>query len=188
MDRSSLRAALRRRRRAISPSQQRISAARLHLTLANHPWFKRARRIAFYLANDGELDPRPLLQQAWRMGKDVYLPILQGRPPSMRFRLYRRGDRLTANRFGIGEPPPRNQEIAAAQLDLVLMPLVGFDQKGNRLGMGGGFYDRTLAHLRHLGPKRLGVAHSVQKVDSLPVQPWDIPLHAVVTERALHYF
>lgn len=188
MDRSSLRAALRRRRRAISAAQQHSHALKLHLTLAKHPWFKRARRIAFYLANDGELNPLPLLHQAWRLDKKVYLPILQGRPPQMRFRQYRRGDRLLTNRFGIGEPPPSRKECPVENLDLLLMPLVGFDDVGNRLGMGGGFYDRTLAHLRRSGPKRVGVAHSVQKVERLLAEPWDIPLHAVVTEQGIHYF
>lgn len=188
MDRSSLRSNLRAQRRAIPSSQQRQRAAQVHLALANHPWFRRAQHIAFYLANDGELDPLLLLQHAWRMGKTVYLPVVQGKPPRMQFRVYQRGDRLTPNRFGIGEPPPRRRQCSAKQLDMVLMPLVGFDLEGNRLGMGGGFYDRALAPVRYWGPKRLGLAHALQQVPRLPIEPWDIPLHGIITDRAIHYF
>ena len=77
-------------------------------------------------------------------------------------------------------------------LDLILLPLVGFDLKGNRLGMGGGYYDRTLSYLRHrrfwIKPRLVGVAHECQKVDSLIARPWDIPLDAVVTETAFYRF
>ena len=105
------------------------------------------------------------------------------------FRRYRPGEKLVANRFGIPEPPHRRgNTLSAKQLDVIFLPLVGFDAAGNRLGMGGGFYDRTLSQLPARNrPLLAGLAHDVQRVDKLPVQRWDIPLDAVVTDRRIYW-
>lgn len=91
------------------------------------------------------------------------------------------------NVYGIPEPRYRNRRIHhAVELDLLLVPLVGFDASCNRLGMGGGFYDHTLAHLSHARhyrrPKLIGVAHECQRVDAIERFPWDVPLDLVITE------
>lgn len=185
-DRPLLRKTLRARRRALSHAQQRAHALRLCDLLKHQRWFQTARHIAFYLPADGEIDPRPLLNLALALGKHCYLPVLCGK--QLRFRRYCPRTVLVCNRFGIAEPAKGTPERAPWLLDLVLMPLVGFDARGNRLGMGGGFYDRTFAILpgrpRPKG-RRLGLAHSCQELAALPVQSWDIPLHGIATERGL---
>lgn len=189
LSRPALRRQLRQKRRSLSATQQRLSAQKLYRQLAHHPLFRRARHIAFYLANDGEIDPRPLLRAAQKRGKATYLPVLKAWPRTrMAFQRIKPGECLRANRFGIDEPgfsPARQRPIWA--LDLVLMPLVGFDESGGRLGMGGGFYDRSLAYRskrkKSHKPTLLGLAHECQKVDRLPLESWDVMLHATVTEK-----
>jgi len=189
LSRPALRRQLRQKRRSLSATQQRLSAQKLHRQLVHNPLFRRARHIAFYLANDGEIDPRPLLLAAQKMGKATYLPVLKAWPRTrMVFQRIKPGERLRANRFGIKEPrfsPARQRPTWA--LDLVLMPLVGFDESGGRLGMGGGFYDRSLAYRsrrkKSHKPTLLGLAHECQKVDRLPLAHWDVKLHATVTEE-----
>lgn len=190
LSRPALRRLLRQCRRALGAHQQAIAARKLYRQLAQHAAFRRARRIAFYLPNDGEIDPRPLMREAQRRGKRTYLPVLKPWPRTrMVFQQVRRGERLFPNRFRIPEPRPRPaRQRAAWMMDLLLMPLVGFDEAGGRLGMGGGFYDRSLAFLqrrRHGSqhPRLLGLAHGCQRVDRLPLASWDIPLHATVTDE-----
>ncbi len=156
---------------------------------AQRHFFRRARTLAFYIANDGELDPHLLYHRALALGKDCFLPVLDKRSPKMDFALYRRGDKLIRNKFGIPEPAPRAPRIAADELDLVCLPLVGFDEQGNRLGMGGGFYDRTFAYRRTsvgTGPLLVGLAHQCQQVSALPMQPWDVPLDMIATDAGLY--
>ena len=188
LSRSALRRQLRQARRQLPPTRQRLAARELYRQLAQHPVFRRARHIAFYLPNDGEIDPRPLMLEAQRRGKATYLPVLNAWPRTrMVFQRLMPNERLAPNRFGIAEPALRpNRQRRIWTLDLVLMPLVGFDEDGGRLGMGGGFYDRSLAYRgrRKNGhkPTLLGLAHECQKVDRLPLEPWDVSLQATVTD------
>ncbi|ANF27911.1 5-formyltetrahydrofolate cyclo-ligase [Stutzerimonas stutzeri] len=190
LSRPALRRQLRQARRQLSPTQQRRAARNLYRQLAQHPIFRRARHIAFYLPNDGEIDPRPLMLEAQRRGKATYLPVLNAWPRTrMVFQRLMPNERLGPNRFGIAEPAFRpNRQRRIWTLDLVLMPLVGFDEDGGRLGMGGGFYDRSLAYRgrRKNGhkPTLLGLAHECQKVDRLPLEPWDVSLQATVTDQS----
>ena len=109
----------------------------------------------------------------------------------MRFGRVGRTTQMTKNRYGIAEPVDA-RALRARQLDLLLMPLVGFDDEGYRLGMGGGYYDATLAYMRHRRnwrkPRLVGVAYECQRVDVLPHDPWDMPLDAVLTERQMYRF
>lgn len=186
--RTQLRRLLRQTRRALAPHAQRQAARKLYRQLAQHPLYRRARHLGLYLPADGEIDPRPLLREAQRRGKAVYLPVLKPWPRTrMVFQRLQPGEALIANRFGIAEPranPARQQ--AAWRLDLLLLPLVGFDAYGGRLGMGGGFYDRSLAYLRRRKnwhkPTLLGVAHSCQQVERLTLASWDVPLQGSVTD------
>jgi 5-formyltetrahydrofolate cyclo-ligase len=180
-DKRQLRRVLRARRRALSLFAQRRAALRLAQRIAKLPWFIRAQALAFYFAADGEIDPLPLIELAWRCGKRTFLPCLRC-DRSLAFVEYRRGTTLRANRFGIPEPWG-SQAIALAQLDIVCMPLVGFDRAGGRLGMGGGFYDRTFARGTVNQPKLIGLAHSIQEEMELPRDAWDIALRGVATER-----
>ena len=188
LNRVQLRKLLRSKRRSLSSSQQIQAAQQLYQQLAQHQLFRRAQHVAFYLASDGEIDPALLMREAWRRGKHVYLPVLARWPKTtMVFQRVRPIQQWEKNRFGILQPRwcVADQRSIWA-LDAVFLPLVGFDQQGGRLGMGGGFYDRCFAQLHqrnHLTiPQRIGLAHACQQVEQLPVASWDVPLHAVVTD------
>ncbi len=192
--RNTLRRELRQQRRALSAQQQQSAALALDRVLGRHPLFLRSQHIAIYLPNDGEMELTPLLQRALAMGKRCYLPVLS---PLYHNRLwfapYNGGNQLELNRFGIPEPIANWTQMRPVwTLDLLLTPLVAFDNQGNRLGMGGGFYDRTLAYLKRRQhwrkPRLLGTAHAFQQVKQLAHESWDIPLQGVVTERELLYF
>ncbi|WP_395610058.1 5-formyltetrahydrofolate cyclo-ligase [Pseudomonas sp. B22129] len=189
LSRPQLRRMLRKARRELSPSEQRKAAQGLYRQLAQHPLFRRARHLSLYLPTDGEIDPRLLLRAAQRRGKATYLPVLSAWPRTkMVFQRVRPGDKLLPNRFRILEPQvnaSRQRHVWA--LDLVLLPLVGFDEGGGRLGMGGGFYDRSLAYLSRRKswrkPTLLGLAHECQKVERLAQASWDVPLAGTVTDK-----
>ena len=193
LSRTELRKHLRRKRQSLSFEQQQQASEQLALNLLKHPDLHRARHIGIYLANDGEIDPHLYIDLARRKGIHFYLPILHPiYPGKLVFSPYFDGIRLSANRFGIPEPPfPRSRRRPAWALDAVLFPLVGFDENGGRLGMGGGFYDRTFAFSRirpGMAPKLIGLAHDFQKVRELPIEPWDVPLHGVVTDKRCYRF
>lgn len=191
LDRRILRRELRASRRALTPLQQRQASQRLFRRLAQHPLFRRSQHIAFYLANDGEIDPSPLFRLAQRLGKQCYLPVIAGWPTQrMRFQRLRSDQRWKRNRFGIQEPISNpHLQTDPWRLSLVLMPLVGFDQRGNRLGMGGGFYDRAFSYRRRhknlSRPTLLGLAHACQEVAHLPTAAWDIPLDGIVSDQQI---
>lgn len=192
-NRSELRKWLRARRRALSPAEQQQAAEALALNLLRHPDLYRARHVAVYLANDGEISPHVYIRIGRRRGIRFYLPVLHpvysGR---LAFSPYHEDTSLVSNRFGIPEPRFRDGlQRPPWALDAVLFPLVGFDETGGRLGMGGGFYDRTFAFSRYrprLAPRLIGLAHDFQKLPELPTEPWDVPLHGVVTDRQSYRF
>jgi 5-formyltetrahydrofolate cyclo-ligase len=191
MNKSALRRQLKAARSAVSLIQRR-HAARASLRLAlRHGLLLRAQRIGFYLPNGGEFDSHPVLNQALLMQRECYLPLVPRRGRILRFGRFNRNTRMTTNRYGIAEPVDA-RPIRARQLDLLLIPLVGFDQQGYRLGMGGGYYDATLAFMHHRRlwrkPRLVGVAYECQRVAMLPHDPWDMPLDAVLTERQLYRF
>ncbi|NWD90136.1 5-formyltetrahydrofolate cyclo-ligase, partial [Pseudomonas sp. K5002] len=167
----------------------RQAALGLYRQLAQHPLFRRAKHLSLYLPTDGEIDPRLLLRAAQRRGKATYLPVLSAWPRTkMVFQRVRPGEKLRPNRFRILEPQvnaSRQRKVWA--LDLVLLPLVGFDDEGGRLGMGGGFYDRSLAYMARRKswrkPTLLGLAHECQKVERLAQASWDVPLEGTVTDK-----
>lgn len=189
LSRPQLRRLLRHNRRALSPAEQRQAAKGLYRQLAQNPLFRRARHVSLYLPMDGEIDPRLLLRAAQKRGKTTYLPVLSAWPRTkMVFQRVRPGEKFKPNRFRIPEPrinAKRQRKIWT--LDLVMMPLVGFDPEGGRLGMGGGFYDRSLAYLARRKtwrkPILLGLAHECQKVAKLAVASWDVPLAGTVTDK-----
>lgn len=193
LPRPQLRRMLRKARRALTANQQRQAARGLYKQLAQQPLFRRAKHIALYLPTDGEIDPRLLLRAAQRRGKATYLPVLSAWPRTkMVFQRIRPGEKLQLNRFRILEPRhnlARQRKVWA--LDLVLLPLVGFDDVGGRLGMGGGFYDRSLAYLARRKnwrkPTLLGLAHECQKVERLAQASWDVPLQGTVTDKAWYF-
>lgn len=189
--RSRLRSRMRAARRALTSPYRHRAADALAVHVARLPQFRRANRIAGYLAQDGEIDPMPLLRRAVRQGRQVSLPVID-RPHrgAMQFLGYLPGDPLRANRYGIPEPVRRTRPVIdASELDLVLVPLVAFDMSGNRLGMGGGYYDRRFAVRRERQWRRpvlIGIAYEMQRVPCIECEAWDVPLDAVVTESGVH--
>lgn len=192
-DPCELRQRLRELRRALSPAGRRQAALAVAHRLEDWPVWAGATHVAGYWACNGELDPAPLLERAWTAGRSVYLPVLDG-DCSLCFARYFPGAPLRRNRFNIPEPEvPPAEWLEPSRLDLVLAPLVAFDPTGTRLGMGGGYYDRAFAFLRHPDcrghrPVLLGLGYEFQRVAALVRQAWDVPLDAVVTEAALSVF
>lgn len=145
----------------------------------------RAARIAGYVAVAGEADCQPAMARAEERGRLTYLPVLHGL--QLVFAPASPSGRMVCNRFGIPEPAgDAGRWLRGAELDVVLTPLVAFDGLGHRLGMGGGFYDRTFRFSTQRGawrhPLIIGLAYDFQRVAELPARRWDVPLHAVVTE------
>jgi len=192
-ERSKLRKQLRQQRRALNTKQQHQHARQLSKNLRLSRHFRQSKNIAFYLTEDGEISASFAIKLAWQQNKNVYLPVLSPYGDSLFFAPYSKHTRMKNNRFNIAEPDvPLRQCKRAHQLQIIFMPLVGFDLAGNRLGMGGGFYDRSL-HFRHQQkswrkPRLIGLAHECQKLDQVPAEEWDIPVDAVVTEAKLYRF
>ena len=186
--RSQLRRQLRARRRALTRDQQRRAAIALDAVIARSGLLTRHRHIAFYLANDGEIDPSLLLKRAHRQGLCCYLPVIAP-DNKLLFVRYRPGDPLRQNGFGIMEPLNLSQRRKPWALDMVLLPLVGFDRDGGRLGMGGGFYDRCFSGIKQIPamkwPTLVGLAHRCQELNRLTLASWDIPLALIATDEGL---
>jgi len=185
-----LRRAIRQRRRNLDPDKSLACARQMAQHARSVHAILGSRHIAAYLASDGEIDPLPLMQMLWSLGKTLYLPVLA--PFSVRklwFAKFEPGDPLVYNRFGILEPQ-RRRLVKPRDLDLVLAPLVAFDTAGNRLGMGGGYYDASFAFLAArrywYKPHLYGLAYDFQKLPAIRPSSWDIPLDAVVTEMAVY--
>ncbi len=193
--RQQIRTQLRQRRSQQSLSDCQRDSAQICDHLLKSREFRGAQRLAFYFAHGKEVDLSLLMHQAWLRKKQVFLPVLATFPQGTLWWLpYYIDTPLYQNRFGIPEPvhARRLRRTKLRSLDIILMPLVAFDQAGHRIGMGGGFYDRSLSRLQHNHswhrPIRIGVAYSWQQVEHIPAQPWDIPLDAVVTEQGLTTF
>ncbi|MCA6960821.1 MULTISPECIES: 5-formyltetrahydrofolate cyclo-ligase [Pectobacterium] len=183
--RQQIRQAVRQQRRLLTPEQQSRFAQQASERVMAHPKIIRADSVAVFLSFDGELDTSPLIQQLWQQEKRVYLPVLHPfRAGYLLFLRYAPDTELVRNRLKIMEPRlDVRQVLPLPQLDVLLTPLVAFDYQGQRLGMGGGFYDRTLQYRNYTsrGPYPIGLAHDCQQVDALPVESWDIPLPEIIT-------
>ena len=189
-DRAAVRQAVRAGRRALPVSTAERFARRMADNARNCPYLVKSRHIAGFLPADGEMSPLPLMQLLWSRGKCIFLPVLVPFNSSqLWFARFEPGDELVVNRYGILEPV-RRKLIKPSALDLVLTPLVAFDTQGHRIGMGGGFYDRSFAFLRRRAhwhrPRLLGIAYELQKQPVIETENWDIPLDAIVTEAQLY--
>lgn len=179
----SLRQQLKLKRRKLSPIERITAAKKLTDHCIHRSFFTQSQHIAAYFAYDNEIDPAAIIQHAWSLGKQVYLPILKD--SALQFIEYTPSTQTIPNRYGIHEPA---SEIIfpAEKLDLVLLPLLGFDAAGNRLGSGKGYYDRTFAFLnkqpRPSKPLLIGLAYDFQQVDHLDAESWDVKLDEVITD------
>ncbi len=183
VDRTALRRELRNRRRALPASDRIAAAERLAQQLSALSFAPPSGYVAGYWATDGEI-----ALHVWQLRlprECVYcLPVLNedGR---LRFAPWRPGDALVSNQHGIPEPDiAETSLLEPEQMTFVVAPLVGFDDRGHRLGMGGGWYDRSFAfrHQRAAPPWLVGAAFDVQRVDALERADWDVTLDAVCTE------
>ena len=134
--------------------------------------------IASYSPLGGEVDPALFDLAALAQGCELALPHVVDRVTPIRFLHHAHNAELIPGPFGLRQPPADAPEVTP---DIILTPLVGFDRRGNRLGQGAGHYDRAFARYPHAW--RVGLAWSVQEVDALPCDPWDVPLHAIATEQ-----
>ncbi|MDH5894162.1 5-formyltetrahydrofolate cyclo-ligase [Vibrio splendidus] len=185
LTRSEFRKQIRIKRNALSGDQQTQSGIDLVKQCMQLDEIKSAQHIALYISIDGELDTQPLIEWLWAQGKQTYLPVLHPLSAGhLLFLHYSPTTPTVLNKYGIVEPQLNQMLVKPCQqLDLILTPLVGFDSQGHRLGMGGGYYDRTLARWFETGEGAtpIGLAHDCQHVDTLPIEEWDIPLPKIVT-------
>ncbi|WXU00421.1 MAG: 5-formyltetrahydrofolate cyclo-ligase [Catillopecten margaritatus gill symbiont] len=176
---------LRQQRRAIKPHERESFAKNLALQAKRVIKIQYKYKVALYLENDGEINPKYIKKWLNLQKIELYLPVLVKK--SLKFAKI--GEKFKKNRFGINEPDT-SVLLNANQMNIILMPLVGFDVNKNRIGMGGGFYDRTLAFKKRQGqytnPKLCGLAFDCQKVDKIEPKAWDIPLDMVITPTTIY--
>jgi 5-formyltetrahydrofolate cyclo-ligase len=171
-------------RRKMSSEERDIASGKIAETVIHSSWFQRCRTVACYLPMSVEVDTRRIIARAWRMKKRIFAPVTE-KNDAMTFRHMSVGTPLYQNNFGLYEPGDE-EIIDPRELDIVITPLVAFDSQNHRIGMGGGYFDRTFSFLRYrnayLRPKLIGVAFACQEVEKIPANPWDIPLFGVITE------
>ncbi|MCT8249615.1 5-formyltetrahydrofolate cyclo-ligase [Proteus faecis] len=188
--RDEIRKTIRQKRRLLTLDEQQQAAEQLCKQVLSHPKIKHAQTIALFLSFDGEIDTSPLISQLWALNKQVCLPVLH---PFHRHHLlflrYTPSTVLVKNRFNISEPPLNvNMVIPISDIDIIFTPLVAFDALGQRLGMGGGFYDRTLENWQQKSFYPMGLAHTCQQVKYLPTATWDVPLPEIITPTKVWHF
>lgn len=188
--RSQLRKEIRQRRNALSITEQFNAETALTARLSIHSEILQAKRIAIYLSNDGELSTANFIDWCWQNEKDVYLPVVHPfSKGNLLFLHYQQDTKLVSNQYGILEPQLDVTMVCPLdQLDIICTPLVAFDNSGARLGMGGGFYDRSLAHWQQTKLYPIGLAHDCQLVESVPIESWDIPLPEIITPSKSYRF
>lgn len=214
-EKSDLRRQYRTTRRALTSAERKKSSLAIATQLRHSHEYQQAEHIGVYSATSHELSLDPLIQFAREDQKSLYLPVIDHSNTENRmiFSIWQSSDKLIKNKHGIFQPNVTFQTIHAPRLDLVLLPLLAFDHQGQRLGMGGGYYDRFFSHSttntahdkaknnltktseENPGeipgvsmPARIGIAHSSQQCDFLPGEEWDILLNAVITEKEILRF
>ncbi|CAM3821376.1 5-formyltetrahydrofolate cyclo-ligase [Avibacterium endocarditidis] len=180
--RQIIRQQIRQLRQSLSPAEQNLAEQKITQQALDLIEKKQAKHIGLYLSFDGEISTKQVIQQLWKKNIAVYLPILHPfSANNLLFLRYHPNSPLQKNKFGILEPKLDVRNVLPTnELDIIFTPLVAFDKQGNRLGMGGGFYDRTLQNWQQKNFLPIGLAHQCQQVDVLPVESWDIPLFGVL--------
>jgi 5-formyltetrahydrofolate cyclo-ligase len=178
------------KRRTITKDKRTHAADAASRLLLAHSVFTTSQHIACYLSQIDEFDCLPIIQAIWQLGKTCYLPILSSQQKkTLEFAVYQPDTLLQRNKYHIFEPV-EGETISLETLDLVIVPLVAFDLHGHRIGMGGGYYDRTFSFKQKTGfitkPYLLGLAYELQKLSALPYDPWDVSLQGIITEEKLY--
>ncbi|OCG40524.1 5-formyltetrahydrofolate cyclo-ligase [Gilliamella sp. Fer1-1] len=178
----NIRKLIRQKRRQLPPTERDIAQQVIYQKIAHHQAIKTANNIAIFLSFDGEVETKPIIEYLWEKNKSVYLPIINPLVPTdLLFLQYTKQTSLIKNKFGILEPELNQSKILPYhQLDIVFTPLVAFDQRGYRMGMGGGFYDRLLANYQAQQILPIGLAFACQKVQHIDNKPWDIRLPEII--------
>ena len=171
-------------RQKLTAYERDIASEKIADAVIRSTWFQRSQNVACYLSTQFEVDTWRIIARAWTMKKRVFAPVC-GKNHKIRFREVTSNSDLDKDRHGI--LVPRNgKTIDPGRLDLVITPLVAFDGDNNRIGMGGGYFDRTFSFLKHrehlYHPKLIGVAFACQKIDEIASNPWDVPLFTVVSD------
>lgn len=182
---------LRKKRGEIVPEQRNVAAQQAAEWFLASPWFQKCQHFALYVPCQNEFDTQPLMEMIWRAKKHCYLPVLTSeKTKTLDFYAYASHDTLVLNQYRIPEPTTHNKSpFPVEKLEVVFVPVVGFDLQCHRLGTGGGYYDRTFAFLleqtKPRSPCLIGLAYLCQAVDLLPVDTWDVPLDGILTEKKL---
>ena len=183
VSKADIRRQMRARRSGLSLHERNAHAEAAAAILTGSRYWRDADTIALYLAADGELDTDPIVRKARAENKRLFLPVILPNN-ALQFRQWLADMDLVVNRYGIAEPPETANSAELPALTLVCVPLVAWDRQGNRLGMGGGFYDRTFAGAGSRG-LLVGLGYTVQEQARLPRDSWDVSLDLVVTESDL---
>ena len=184
LDQSTLRKKSRAARTAMTANERHAASLRIADTVVHSSWFRRATLLACYLPTEEEVDTWLIIERAWRMKKRIFAPVIE-KKSVMQFRELTPESDLLTSQFGLSEPRD-GKTIDPRELDLVITPGIAFDTIGNRIGMGGGYFDRTFSFLKHrkilLHPKLIGVAFACQRVDKIAANPWDVRVFSVIDE------
>jgi len=184
------RQAIRESRQAIPQPYAGQAAAKFVELIVELDWYKNANSIAAYLPFNGEADPLPLMNRALVDGKQVFVPVISSKTEPLKFEAWTRETKVSENKFKIREPNASVTSVDPTELDLVITPLVAFDGQRNRLGVGGGYYDRTFAFLNDVATKDrrtllIGLAYELQRLKKIDSNPHDVQLDAVATETGI---
>lgn len=193
MDKRDFRREIRFRRSRLSSRERHNAAEKIKQQVITSHSFLVSKLIAIYAPVAGEIDTMPIARKAWHMSKEIYLPVLLSYRRRLAFARYQASTTMRPNRVGIDEPQgdPKHRH-GSQQLDLILLPLVGFSDSGFRIGMGGGYYDASLEYLRYRTlwrrPLLIGMAYDFQRFDDkqIVLDSWDVKLDGVFTERRFY--
>ena len=181
---SKMRKSALRARRSMSAEDRAIASEKISAKVIRSHEFFAASAIACYLPMPDEVDPVRIIQRALCANKRIFCPVIENHG-KMFYRRFERDSTLRRSDFGLWEPVD-GEIISARNLDLVITPLVAYDDHNNRIGMGGGYFDRYFAFQKHakrwLRPKLMGLAFDCQKVEKIGSNPWDIRLYSVVSD------
>lgn len=181
----SLRQTLKAIRNHLSPQFQAQSSDAVCRRIQKIDAYRHSKRIALYHAFSGEIGLHDIWRSAPLQGKFCYFPVLT-EEKTLLFLPATPKTPFESNQYGIPEPcVTRNAALPADAFDIIFMPLLGFDVNGTRLGMGKGYYDRTLAAARH--PRLIGIAYDFQKLSYIKSESWDIRMDAVVTPSTVYW-
>ena len=183
LEKPQIRSTLRARRHSLSDRERHAAGFAISSHALALPAWQDCEHCALYIDSDGEVPTQALAQELRSAGKTLWLPVVEA-DKTLSFAHWDEAAPLVDNQYGIPEPGPEQARRPIETMDYLFMPLVAWDRYGTRLGMGGGYYDRSLGK-QDPGPPRIGIAYSFQEVDELPRDSWDRGMDFVLTEAGL---